>query len=186
MTGLTLKQRYYGINAALNSYLVSKGQQCKVLKYGIDRATLKNSTSNQTDKYPYLQTYVNNAKPVSWTNYENGVLTDFDFQISFFTSPATEFEKDDKLFEPFYIATNALSDARLKLLQTTIGANVTTLADLISVRYTEEFGIVSGAPVPSAIFIAKMRAVCGYVPDPSYVPVGYSTNIDQAISYTME
>lgn len=186
--GLTLIQRYYKINEALNNYLKVRGTAlnftCPVIKYGIDRATLKSETKSQADKYPYIQTYVMNVSPVAWTSYESGILTDFEYQLSFFTSPRNEFMNDTDYFIPFDVAKNALSDINLQLLKTTdqLG-NVTTLADLQDVKFHYEFEMKSGSPVPSAFLIAKMRAVCGYVIDPGYAPATMSTNLDNAIKY---
>lgn len=187
-SGLTLMERYYAINQALNSYLISKSIMCPVIKYGIDPATLKTTwKGRQYDRFPYLQTFISNAKPLAWTSYYNGTLTDFDFQISFFTSPSNEFENDAVFFKPFEAVKNALSNINLNLLQTTDeDGNVTTIADLLSMLFHYEFNMKSGSPVPSAFLICKMRAVCGYGQELEEADPTLSTDLDEAIEYINE
>ncbi len=183
-SGLTLMERYYAINQALNSYLVSLDLNCPVIKYGVDLATLKRSWKGQQyDRYPYIQTYISNVKAQQWTSYQGGTLTEWDFQASFFSSPKTEFENDALYFKPFEAIKNGLSNIRLNLLQTVSNdGKITTLADIYEpIRFHYEFEMKSGSPVPSAFMICKMRAVCGYgmnlaEPDPTI-----STDLDSAI-----
>jgi hypothetical protein len=130
-SGLTIMQRYYAINQAIDSYLISKDIFCPVIKYGIDPATLKPKwKGKQYDRFPYLQTFISNVKPQAWTSYYSGTLTDFDFQISFFTSPDNEFINDVNFFKPFEAVKNGLSNINLNLLQTTSeDEKITTIAD---------------------------------------------------------
>jgi hypothetical protein len=178
-------QRYYAINQALEAYLVSKSIICPVIKYGIDPATLKtNWKGQQYDRFPYIQTFISNVKEVSWTSYFVGALTDFDFQVSFFTSPRTEFENDSEYFKPFDAVKNALSNVNLNLLQTTSeDGKITTIADLVSKLYHYEFEMKSGAPVPAAFMICKMRAVCGYGDDLAEPDPTLSTDLSEAIEF---
>lgn len=187
-SGLTLMERYYAINQAINSYLVSKNIFCPVIKYGIDPATIKPTWKNtQYDRFPYIQTFISNVRPVAWTSYFKGTLTDFDFQISFFTSPTDETINDSVFFKPFEAVKNALSNINLKLLQTVDQAgNITTIADLRSMVYHKDFYMKSGSPVPSAFLICKMRAVCGYGNDLAEPDPTISTDIDNSINFNDE
>jgi hypothetical protein len=187
-SGLTLMERYYAINQALNSYLISKEIFCPVIKYGIDPATFKPTWKNQQyDRFPYLQTYISNVDSLPWTSYYVGTLTTFDFQISFFTSPKTEFENDAVFFKPFEAVKNGLANINLNLLQTTAeDGKVTTLADILSMKHHYEFEMKSGSPVPSAFLICKMRAVCGYGDDLSEPFPTLATDLDDAIVITNE
>lgn len=187
MSGQTLQEKYYAINAALNRYLKSYSVRCPVYKYGIDPATLKNDAKDQTvSRYPYMQTYVNNVRPQSWTKDSGGIYTRFEFQLSFFTSPENELENDMELFKPFDVARMAFSDIEAgALIRLDDGAaSGVTIADLLSIREERDFRMVSGAPVPKAVLIAELAAVCGYpvhTPDP-----GISTDLDNAVSISGE
>lgn len=185
VSGLTLMERYYAINQALNSYLISKDIFCPVIKYGIDPATLKAEWKGQAyDRFPYIQTFISNVKAQQWTSYAGGTLTEWDFQVSFFSSPTgQEFANDAVFFRPFEAVKNGLSNINLNLLQTISNdGKITTIADIYEpIRFHYEFEMKSGSPVPSAFMICKMRAVCGYgenlaEPDPTL-----STDLDNAI-----
>jgi len=185
-SGLTLMQRYYAINQAIDSYLISKDIFCPVIKYGIDPATLKPEWKGRAyDRFPYIQTYISNVKAQQWTSYQAGMLTEWDFQVSFFTAPPSEFVNDTVFFKPFEAVKNGLSNRRLNLLQTTSeDGKVTTLADIFDpIRFHYEFEMKSGSPVPSAFMILKMRAVCGYGQDLEEPDPTLSTDLDNAITY---
>lgn len=189
MSGLTLQQRYYGINRALSSYLIDKGISCPIIKYGIDPATLKDRSNPSAGfSYPYLQTFIPNQNPVAFTSLDSGTLTEFDFQVSFFTAPEDEFGNDEDYFLPFVAVINALSDVNLRLLDYYDKGtdSLTTYADLVApLMISQEFGIKSGQGVPAAFLIAKMRAVCGYAIAPTEEAI-LSTDLDSAFDPTME
>lgn len=189
MSGLTLHQRYYGINRALSSYLIDKGISCPIIKFGIDPATLKDRSKPQAGfSYPYLQTFILNQKPVAFTSLESGTLTEFDFQVSFFTAPKDEYGNDADYFLPFTAVVNALSDVNLRLLEYYDHGTdkLTTYADLIApLMIEQQFGMKSGQGVPAAFLIAKMRAVCGYAIAPTEEAI-LSTDLDSAFDPTME
>lgn len=182
---LTLLQRYYAINRALNAYLVAQGVNCPIIKHGIDPATLKATSKAQTTVYPYMQSFLLNPKPTAWTSQTSGILTTFEYQLSFFTAPQDEFANDATLFTPFEVAKNALSDVNAKVLTVTGYAGAeTTLADLLDIKHHYEFEMKSGSPRPAAFMIARMRAVCGYA---KAVPEAeLSTDIEGAITIGQE
>jgi len=169
---VNVTEKYYAINTALNTYLKSKGITCPVLKYGIDPAAAKaNKKDNVTNKYPYMQSYFSNIKETSWTSELNGIYTTFDYQISFFTAPDTEYTNDAKLFYPFEVAKNAMGDVQLNLLS--------GIASILRKKGHYESGMKSGQLVPAAFIIYSMATVCSYE---AIVPVpANATNIDNAI-----
>lgn len=184
-TPQTLQEKYYAINAALNAFIKSKSVRCPVVKYGIDPATLKDSAKDQTNKrYPYFQSFILNPKATAWTSDGGGVYTRFEYQLSFFTSPANELENDAALFLPFNLARTALSDVELQVLRRVENGESVFIADLLDLREETNFGMVSGAPVPTGVLIARFATVCGYpvrVPGP-----GISTDLDFALEFTNE
>jgi len=172
---MTINEVYQDINLKINNYLLGLDISCPVIKYGIDLTNLKIDKNNIIEKtYPYIQTFIKNIKEQAWTSNGSGIYTKFDYQLSFFTAPENEYSDDLKLFYPFEVVKNALSDVSLNLLGST--ASITEkLGD-------HEFNMKSGQPVSSRIVVYKMIAVCSYVkaiPEP-----GTATNIDSAIKVT--
>lgn len=183
---MTLEEKYYAINAALNAWFETQEVRCPVVKFGVDPATLKASVRDQTNsRYPYFQSFLMNPQPQAWTSSAAGVYTRFEYQLSFYTSPDNEFTNDAALWLPFNLARIALSDVSLGVLSVDSNAAVAvTIADLLRVREERSFSMVSGAPVPRGVLIAEMAAVCSYpisTPDP-----GRSTDLDSAITISPE
>lgn len=190
MNGLTLQERYYKINEALNLFLKSKNVVCPVYKYGVDPATLNTSPNGQDKKYPYFQSFLLNPKPQSWTTQKGGTYFTFEYQLSFFTSPRNEFQNDTIEWKPFELARIAFSDIDIDLLRIKPEGggdpepNAATLADVLDVRTMIGFKMTSGAVVPSGVLLIKMAAVVGYpieITNPTE-----ATNIDDAISISQE
>jgi len=169
---MTLEETYYAINKALIDYLASQSITCPLLKYGVDPAVAKESKKdNQNNKYPYLQSYYQNVKQQSWTSNKSGIYTTFDYQLSFFTAPQTEYTNDSKLFFPFEISKNAMSDIDLNLLH--------NIAVIKRTKIDHKSDMKSGQLVPAAFVVYEMGAVCSYkatIPDATQ-----ATNIDAAI-----
>lgn len=184
-TPQTLQEKYYAINAALNAFLKAKGVRCPVIKYGIDPATLKNNSKDQTNnRYPYFQSFILNPKATAWTSDGGGVYTRFEYQLSFFTSPENEIENDAALFLPFNLARVALSDVNLQVLRRVSGGESVFIADLLDLQENPDFSMVSGAPVPTGVLLAKFAAVCGY--PVHFDGPGISTDLDFALEFTNE
>lgn len=178
----TLQQKYYAINAALNTFLKSQGARCPVIKFGVDPATLKTASKDQTvSRYPYMQAFILNPKPNAWTSRDAGIYTRFEYQLSFFTSPENELENDEDFFRPFQLARAAFSDVNFGVLLSvdTVTGKSVRIADVLDIREETSFHMVSGAPVPKAVLIVSMAAMCAYpsinIPDPTI-----STDIDNA------
>lgn len=170
---MTLEKKFYEINRRLIAYLRGVGITCPVLKYGIDRAQMvKDRTATDTIKYPYIQTAIaGDVKQNSWTADGGGILTEFDFQMNFFTGPKNDYEKDTKLMYPFNVAKNALSDVRLNLLD--------GVATILRTSGPYAWNIVSGQGVPSASVLYSMRAVCSY--EAIVTPAAETTNLGDAV-----
>lgn len=175
-TKKTIKGVYYALNAAIIAYLVSSFIECPLYKYGIDPATLGDNKNTQGIKYPYLQTFYMNVKQNSRTSKRSGILTNFDYQISFYTSINDETANDEEAFIPFEAVKNSFSDVDLNIFG--------DIASILSMQEVPDFQMRSGMPVPSAVLICKMRAICAYVvsvPDSTI-----STDLESAISINEE
>lgn len=172
---MTINEVYQDINLKINNYLTGMNIECPVIQYGVDPANLKTDKRNIVAKtYPYFQSSINNIKEQAWTSNSSGIYTKFDYQLSFFTAPENEYSDDLKLFYPFEVVKNALSDVKLNLLKST--------ASITGKLWDFDFKMKSGQPVPAGVVIYKMIAVCSYVeaiPEP-----GGATNIDSAINVT--
>lgn len=170
---MTLNERYYAVNTALNTYLQSKGIQAQVIKYGIDPATLmKDQNNTSATKYPYFQSYITNIVEQPWTTQSTGIFTDFDYQLSYFAGPRSEKINDTKYFYPFEVAKNVLGDIDLNILD--------GIADIKAKEGPYKFDMKSGQPVASAIMIYHMRAQCSY--EAIIPPAGITTDLNSAIS----
>lgn len=185
MSGLTLMQKYYGINENLNKFLISKSIDCPILKYGIDVATLKSDTKKPEKIYPYAMTSINDISSNAWTSEESGHYTRFTFQVNYFTSPKTEFINDANLYKPFEFIKLAFTDINKTVLQIVntleYETKITMLADILSISEINGFGIISGAVTPSKILLVKMAAVCSY---PETIGGnGYATDTSKALVF---
>lgn len=92
---MTINEKYYAMNAALNNALIAQGVSARVYKYG---AVPKGTT------YPYFQSSfrVTNRQP--FASFVSGVLIDFEYNLNFFTAAAHDEANDAALFEPYEIA----------------------------------------------------------------------------------
>lgn len=180
MAGQTLQEKYYAINAAVANFLEAKGFNVPVYKYGIDPALLKDDLKTQPKKYPYFQSHLLPSDPQSWTSQESGIYTRFEYQLSFFTSPRFEYTNGTELWRVFETAKLAFSDIQSDVLRRDPNdPTSSTIADVLSMKVEQNFGVVSGAIVPSGIIIVKMATIVGY--PVSIPPVGDATNIDAAV-----
>lgn len=187
MTGMTLLEKYYAINKAIMAWMQGQSVYCPIVKYGIDPAVLKATFADQSlSLYPYFQTFISNVRPVAWTTKEAGILTEFDFQLSFFTSPEDETVNDSSKFTPFEMARIAFTDISLRVLEEIDDDTGESLpyASILSTNFHYEFEMKSGSPVPSAFMLARMRAVCSYPTNVIISDPGLSTDIFDGIEFT--
>jgi len=92
---MTIIEKYYAMNAALNKALVAQGLTARVYKYG---AVPKGAS------YPYFQSAYRVTRRQPWASSVSGVLTDFEYILNFFTAAPNDEVNDAKLFEPYEIA----------------------------------------------------------------------------------
>jgi len=92
---MTINEKYYAMNAALNAALVNQGVICPVYKYG---------SVAQPVTYPYIQTICRVTKRQPNGSALSGTLTDFEFILNFFTAAKHERENDAALFVPYEAA----------------------------------------------------------------------------------
>lgn len=186
MQSQTLTEKYYALNAALNVFLAGYDVRCPVIQFGIDPARIPvNGKDQNARRYPYMQSFILNPKATAWTSDRSGIYTRFEYQLSFFTSPESEYENVSELFKPFHLARMAFSDISLNTflrVDEDTGASC-TIADLLRLREEPSFSMQSGAPVPKAVLIAEMATVCGY---PVHLPAPtISTDLNEIYNFTI-
>jgi len=92
---MTIIEKYYAMNAALNAALYANSVHARVYKYG----TVPTGTA-----YPYFQSSYRVKRRQPWGKKSTGVLLDFEYTLNFFTAAETDEANDAVLFEPYEIA----------------------------------------------------------------------------------
>ena len=149
---MTLIETYYKLNESLNTSLRSQGVDCKVYKYGVNPAMINGVSAKQA--YPYIQTSYSVDFSHSHTTDESSILTDFDYQLSFFTAPKSDFANDSKIINIWEGVKNCVSDIRLNAFG--------DYASLMNHQEIDGLADTSGMTLASKFLICKMRAVCSY------------------------
>lgn len=89
---MTIYEKYYAMNKALNEFLIGNGYICPVYKYG---------TVPEGITYPYIQTTYRITKRQAYGSSQSGTITDFEYSLNFFTAAKSDRENDSALFIPF-------------------------------------------------------------------------------------
>jgi hypothetical protein len=92
---MTINEKYYAMNTALNKALVLQNVSARVYKYG----TVPKDTT-----YPYFQTAYRVTYRQPFASSVSGVLTDFEYSLNFFTAKSSDEANDAALFAPYEIA----------------------------------------------------------------------------------
>ena len=92
---MTIIEKYYAMNEALNIALKAYSITARVYKYG---------AVPEKVSYPYFQSSyrVTNRQP--YGKKSTGTLTDFEYTLNFFTAAATDEANDESLFIPYEAA----------------------------------------------------------------------------------
>ena len=144
---MTIAEKYYAMNAAINTFLAAAGETARVFKYG----TVKDSAR----PYPYFQSdyKVYDAQPFGTD--ESGTYTDFYFYLNFFTAASNERKNDAALFNVFEKVREAIGNPNKLILQ--------PIASVTKVEQTPEFNFRGGLEVLQRGLILTCRAVCSHV-----------------------
>jgi hypothetical protein len=94
---MTIIEKYYAMNKALNQALAAggSGPAARVYKYG---------TVPKGASYPYFQSAYRVTRRQPFASSVSGVLIDFEYTLNFFTAAPNDEANDAKLFEPYEIA----------------------------------------------------------------------------------
>jgi hypothetical protein len=92
---MTIIEKYYAMNTALNQALRAQNQTAPVYKYG---------TVPAQQKYPYFQSSYRVQRRQPYGSSVSGVLTDFEYTLNFFTAATSDEANDSALLNPYEIA----------------------------------------------------------------------------------
>jgi len=92
---MTIIEKYYAMNTALNKALAAQSVAARVYKYG---------TVPKGASYPYFQSAYRVTYRQPFASSISGVLTDFEYILNFFTAAPDDESNDVKLFEAYEIA----------------------------------------------------------------------------------
>lgn len=185
---MTLQEKYYALNGAISDFMLSQSIDCPLVKFGVDIGTVRSSLKNQqVDRYPYFQTSLLNPKPQYATAKESGIYTEFEYQVSFFTSPHSEKDDDTALWRPWQVLEVIFSDINLGVFRSNPSqVNTPMIANLLRYRTIPTSEMVSGAFVPKSVLLAEFAAVCTYPDLGTAGDTTYATNVIDSITIERE
>ena len=163
---MTLYEKYYAMNSALNTALIGQGVTCPVFKYGtvVKKGDGYPSVDGQPVKYPYIQTTYRVTKRQPNGSNASGTLTDFEFTLNFFTAAANERTNDASLFVPYETARELVVSPDFLIWR--------GIANVLNHEETPEFNFHGGLEVLQKGLIFKCQSVVSHVIDftPEIVP----------------
>ena len=153
---MTVYEKYYAMNKALNTALIARDITCPVYKYG---------TVAKPVSYPYIQTTYRITKRQPNGSAISGTLIDFEFSLNFFTAAKHERENDADLFIPYETARELIVSPDYLIW---VG-----IANVLNHDETPEFNFHGGLEVLQKGLIFKCQTVVSHViPDATkYVSV---------------
>jgi hypothetical protein len=143
---MTINEKYYAMNSALNTALTSKGITCPVYKYG---------SVAQPVKYPYIQTTYRVTKRQPNGSALSGTLIDFEYILNFFTAAKHERENDAALFVPYETARELIVSPDYLIWS--------GIANVLNHDETPEFNFHGGLEVLQKGLIFKCQSVVSHV-----------------------
>lgn len=143
---MTIAEKFYAMNAAIKSFLVSQESDAGIYKYG--RVV-------QNVRYPYFQSdyRVRDAQP--FPSKQSGTYADFDYFLNYFVAAKNEDSNDALLFTTFEKVKEAIGNPYYLILQ--------PIASVLKITHTPEFRFKGGLEVLQRGLILTCRTVCGNV-----------------------
>lgn len=143
---MTLYQKYYAMNTALNTALEGQSVVCPVYKYG--RVVKEQS-------YPYIQTTHRVISRQSNGSAISGTLTDFEYILNFFTAAEHEDLNDAALFVPYETARELIVSPEHLIWR--------NIANVLNHDETPEFNFKGGLEVIQRGLVFKCQTVVSHV-----------------------
>ena len=163
---MTIIEKYYAMNKALNQALAAQGVNARAYKYG---AVPKGAS------YPYFQSAYRVTYRQPFASSISGVLTGFEFILNFFTAAPSDEANDAKLFEPYEIARELITSP-----ESFIWGGIATL---LSHDETPEFRLKGGLEVLQCGLVFACQTVTTFV---SSIHGGEEIAVDDVIDTIRE
>lgn len=158
---MTINEKYYAMNAALNVALKARDVNARVYKYGI----VPKGTA-----YPYFQSIYRVTYRQPFASKSSGVLTDFEYTLNFFTAAASDEANDAKLLEPYEIARELITSPDSFIWK--------GIANILSHDETPEFKTHGGLEVLQRGLVFACQTVTTFV---STISGGEEIDIDNVV-----
>jgi hypothetical protein len=156
---MTIYEKYYAMNAALNTALIAQCVTCPVFKYGsvVKKGNGYPDVDGQPVSYPYIQTTFRVTKRQPNGSKTSGTLIDFEYTLNFFTAAAHERMNDSELFEPYEMARELIVNPDFLIWR--------GIANVLNHDETPEFNFRGGLEVLQKGLIFRCQSVVSHVID---------------------
>jgi hypothetical protein len=158
---MTINEKYYAMNAALNKALTAQSITARVYKYG---AVPKGAA------YPYFQSTYRVTRRQPFAKKSTGVLTDFEYILNFFTAKSSDEANDAKLFEPYETARECITSPDSFIWK--------DIANILSHDETPEFSVKGGLEVLQRGLVFACQTVATFV---SVITGGKEITTDEVV-----
>jgi len=162
---MTIYEKYYAMNAAINTYMKGKGISSPVYKYGI-------VPKNQP--YPYFQTTIRVTYRQPHGTSQSGTLTNFEYTLNYFTAAKNENENDAALFIPYEVVREAIVSPNAPIWE--------GIANVYEHSETPEFSFKGGLEVLQKGLLFSCQAVVTHITEDEYT----MTDVDEAVAAATE
>jgi hypothetical protein len=161
---MTIYEKYYAMNKAINTFLVAQGDSCRVFKYGSVPAD---------GSYPYIQTTYRVTQRQPHGTSQSGTLTNFEYSLNFFTAAKSDRENDAALFVPFEAVREAIVSPRNPLWS--------GIANVYGHNETPEFNFKGGLEILQKGLIFDCQTVVSHIVVDEYTtaPVEDAINVSE-------
>jgi hypothetical protein len=163
---MTIIEKYYAMNTALNVALTDQDVTARVYKYG---AVPKGAS------YPYFQSTYRVTYRQPFASSVSGVLTDFEYMLNFFTAAPNDESNDAVLFEPYEIARELITSPESFIWN--------DIATVFSHDETPEFKFKGGLEVLMRGLVFSCQTVTSFV---STIHGGEEIIVDEVVETIKE
>ena len=158
---MTITEKYYAMNKALNEALKTQSQTARVYKYGV---------VPKSAAYPYFQSSYRVIKRQPFGTSVSGVLTDFEYSLNFFTAAQSDEANDAALFNPYEIARELVTSPESFIWN--------GIANILSHDETPEFKTKGGLEVLQRGLVFTCQTVTTFV---STIHGGEEITVDNVV-----
>lgn len=156
---MTIYEKYYAMNSALNTALIAQGVICPIFKYGtvVKKGTGYPEVDGQPISYPYIQTTFRVTKRQPNGSNASGTLINFEYILNFFTAAIHERMNDASLFVAYETARELIVSPDFLIWA--------GIANVLNHDETPEFNFHGGSEVLQKGLIFICQSVVSHVID---------------------